>query len=329
MKKISWGVLSAAKIGVEKVIPAMQKGKYSTITAIASRNAEKAQNVAQHLTIPKAYGSYEELLADREIDAIYNPLPNHLHVEWTIKALEAGKHVLCEKPIGVNLQEALHLQQAARKFPNLKLMEAFMYRHHPQWAAVHELLKNGAIGALKSVHAVFTYYNVDPANIRNQADIGGGGLLDIGCYCISASRFLFKSEPVRVCGTIEYDPRLEIDRLVSGVLEFANGTATFTCSTQLADYQRVSLWGALGRIEIIRPFTPPPAESCKIIQQVGSETNEITIAACDQYTRQGDLFSQAILNETSVPTPFADAVANMCVIDGIVASHQKRAWIEI
>lgn len=329
MKKISWGVLSTAKIGVEKVIPAMQKGKYSTITAIASRRAEKAQNVAQRLAIPKTYGSYEELLADRDIEAIYNPLPNHLHVEWTIKALAAGKHVLCEKPIGMNLPDALRLQQVAQKFPNLKLMEAFMYRHHPQWAAVQELLKNGAIGELRSVHAVFTYYNVDPQNIRNQADIGGGGLLDIGCYCISTSRFLFNSEPIRVCGTMEFDPHLKIDRLASGVLEFAKGTATFTCSTQLADYQRLNLFGTLGRLEIVRPFTPQPAESCKLIQQTGAETNEITIAACDQYTRQGDLFSQAILNETSVPTPFDDAIANMRVIDGIVASHQRRAWIEI
>lgn len=328
MKKISWGVLSTAKIGVEKVIPAMQKGKYSTVTAIASRSAEKAQSAARRLTIPKAYGSYEELLADREIDAIYNPLPNHLHVEWTIKALEAGKHVLCEKPIGVNLQEALQLQRAAQKHPKLKLMEAFMYRHHPQWAAVKELLKNGNIGELKSIHAVFTYYNVDPANIRNQADIGGGGLLDIGCYCISSSRFLFNSEPIRVCGTLEYDPRMKIDRLASGVLEFERGSATFTCSTQLADHQRVSLFGTLGKMEIAKPFTPQPAESCKIIQQTGSEVDEITIAACDQYTRQGDLFSQAILNETNVPTPFEDAVANMRVIDAILASHQKRVWVE-
>jgi predicted dehydrogenase len=329
MKKISWGVLSAAKIGVEKVIPAMQKGKYSTITAIASRSVEKAQSAARRLTIPKAYGAYEELLADREIDAIYNPLPNHLHVEWTIKALEAGKHVLCEKPIGMNLQEAVQLQQAAQEFPKLKLMEAFMYRHHPQWAAVKELLKNGNIGQLKSIHAVFTYYNVDPANIRNQADIGGGGLLDIGCYCISASRFLFNSEPIRVCGTLEYDPQMKIDRLASGVLEFEKGTATFTCSTQMADYQHVCLFGASGRMEIPKPFTPSPGQSCKIIKHSGAETDEITIAACDQYTRQGDLFSQAILNDTSVPTPFEDAVANMRVIDAILASHQKRAWVEI
>lgn len=329
MRKISWGILSTAKIGTGKVIPAMQKGEYSTITAISSRGAEKAQNAARRLSIPKAYGSYEELLADREIEAIYNPLPNHLHLEWTIKALEAGKHVLCEKPIGMNLQEAVQLQKAAQRFPHLKIMEAFMYRHHPQWTTVRGLMAGGEIGELKSTHAVFTYYNVDPQNIRNQAGIGGGGLLDIGCYCISVSRFMFQSEPRRVCATLEYDPHMKIDRLASGVLEFEKGTATFTCSTQLADHQHLTLFGALGRVEIARPFTPQATEACKIIRHTRTETKEFTIEASDQYTRQGDLFSQAILNNTSVPTPFEDAVANMRVIDGIFASHQKRAWVEI
>jgi len=281
------------------------------------------------LAIPKAYGSYEELLADRANDAVYNPLPNHFHVEWTLKALQAGKHVLSEKPIGINLQEAVYLQKEAQRFPHLKVMEAFMYRHHPQWATMKKLVESGAIGEVKSMHAVFTYYNVDPANIRNQADIGGGGLLDIGCYCTSASRFLFNGEPVRVCGTMEYDPQMKIDRLASGVLEFEKGTATSTCSTQLAHQQSISILGTSGKMEIAKPFTPGPEESCKIIQQTGAEIKELTVAACDQYTRQGDLFSQAILNETSVPTPFADAVANMRVIDDVIASHQKRMWVEI
>lgn len=329
MRKISWGILSTAKIGVEKVIPAMQKGSYSTIAAIASRGVEKAQEAARRLAIPKAYGSYEELLADKEIDAIYNPLPNHLHVEWSLKALHAGKHVLCEKPVAMNVQEAERLQKEAQKFPHLKVMEAFMYRHHPQWALVKALLKNGAIGEVKSLHAIFTYYNVDPANIRNQSDIGGGGLLDIGCYCISASRFLFNAEPVRVCGALEYDPQMKIDRLASGVLEFATGTATFTCSTQVAHQQSVSIFGASGKIEITKPFTPGPEEACKIMLQSSSEMKELTVAACDQYTRQGDLFSQAVLNNTSVPTPVDDAVANMRVIDGVFASQQQRKWIAI
>lgn len=329
MAKISWGVLSTARIGLKKVIPAMQRGKYSAITAIASRHFEKAQSAAQNLGIPKAYGSYEELLADSEIDAVYIPLPNHLHVVWTLQALQAGKHILCEKPLGLNLKEVEYLQKEMKKFPDLKVMEAFMYRHHPQWTMTKKLVNEGVIGELKSVHSIFSYHNVDPADIRNQAEIGGGGLLDIGCYCISVSRFLFDREPARVSGTIDYDPQMKIDRLASGVLEFEKGTATFTCSTQLTNHQRVSIYGKLGSLEIANPFTPQPDEACKIIHQAGSERKEIVVDACDQYTIQGDLFSQAILNGTSVPTPLADGVANMRVIDGIVRSHKTGAWVEV
>ncbi len=329
MKKISWGVLSTARIGLKKVIPAMRQGKYSTIAAIASRHAEKAEKAARELGIPKAYGTYEELLADGEIDAIYIPLPNHLHVVWTLKALQAGKHVLCEKPLGLNLQEVEYLQKEAKKFPDLKVVEAFMYRHHPQWTITKKLVDEGTIGELKSVHSIFSYHNVDPADIRNQAEIGGGGLLDIGCYCISVSRFLFNREPVRVTGTIDYDPQMKIDRLASGILEFEQGAATFTCSTQLTNHQRVSIYGKLGSLEIANPFTPQPDESCKIIHLAGPERKEIVVEARDQYTLQGDLFSQAILNDTSVPTPLEDGVANMRVIDGIIRSHKSGAWIKV
>lgn len=328
MEKISWGILSTAKIGLQKVIPAMQKGKYTAVTAIASRQFEKAQSAARDLGIPKVYGSYEELLADGAIDAVYIPLPNHLHVVWTLKSLQAGKHVLCEKPLGLNLPEVEYLQKEAQKFPNLKIMEAFMHRHHPQWTMAKKLVNEGAIGDLKSIHAIFSYHNIDPADIRNQAEIGGGGLLDIGCYCISVARFLFDSEPARVAGTIEYDPQMKIDRLASGVLEFEKGSATFTCSTQLTNHQRVSIYGKLGSLEIANPFTPQPDESCKIIHQEGSARKEIVVDASDQYTIQGDLFSQAILNGTSVPTPLADGVANMRVIDRIIRSHKTGVWVE-
>lgn len=329
MTKISWGILSTAKIGLKKVIPAMQKGKYSAIAAIASRDFEKAQSAARELGIPKAYGSYEELLADGEIDAIYNPLPNHLHAEWTIKALKAGKHVLCEKPITMNLNEAEDLLKEVKKFPKLKVMEAFMYRHHPQWAMTKKLVNNGTIGGLRSVHAMFSYHNVDPADIRNQADIGGGGMLDIGCYCISVSRFIFGAEPKRVSGTVEYDPQMKIDRLASGILEFEKGTATFTCSTQMTNHQRVSIYGASGRIEVETPFTPQPDQISKLTLHAGSEIKEVSVDACDQYTIQGDLFSQAILNDTGVPTPLEDGIANMRVIDGIFKSHKTGSWINV
>jgi len=317
-RKVRWGVLSTARIGVQKVIPAMQQCEHGEIVAIASRTLAAAQQAASKLGIAKAYGSYEELLADSEIDAIYNPTPNHLHVPLSLQALAAGKHVLCEKPIAMNSEEARQLLAAAHLHPQLKVMEAFMYRHHPQWVMVKKLVDDKVIGELKSIHSMFSYYNIDPKDVRNQADIGGGGLLDIGCYCISVPRFLFHDEPKRVCGSIEYDPQMKIDRLASGVLEFEKGTATFTCSTQLTNHQRVSIYGTLGRIEVETPFTPQPHESAKIIHQVGSERKEIFVEPCDQYTIQGDLFSQAILNNTSVPTPLGDGVANMRVIDGIL-----------
>ena len=326
-KKISWGVLSTARIGVQKVIPAMQKGKYSEITAISSRKIKTAQKAARELGIPKAYGSYEEVLRDKEIDAVYIPLPNHLHVEWTIKSLKAGKHVLCEKPIGLNSKEAVYLKKQVSRFPTLKVMEAFMYRHHPQWNKIKGLINNGDIGQLKTVHSIFSYYNVNPKDIRNQPDIGGGGLLDIGCYCISVSRLLFNSEPEKVCGSVEYDTKLKTDRLASGVLRFRNGIATFTCSTQLTSYQHVSVFGTEGRIEIETPFTPMPDQSSKITLYNGGKIKEIVFKPCNQYTIQGDLFSQAILNDSEVYTPLEDGVANMKVIDGVIKSSEKKAWI--
>src|SRR5262245_39611191 len=254
MPKVRWGVLSTANIGTQKVLPAMQRGQYCEIAAIASRDLAKAQAAAARLGIPKAYGSYEELLADPEIDAVYNPMPNHLHVPWSIKALEAGKHVLCEKPIALSSAQAQELVDAAKQYPALKVMEAFMYRHHPQWQRTKAIVSVGGIGSLRTIHSFFSYYNDDPTNIRNQSDIGGGGLMDIGCYNISLSRFIFGGEPQRVCGIVEYDPQLKTDRLASGMLDFGTGTATFTCSTQLANYQRVHIFGDKGRIEIEIPF---------------------------------------------------------------------------
>ena len=327
MTKIRWGVLSTANIGVAKVLPAMQRGALCEVTAIASRDLSKAQATAKQLGIPKAYGSYEELLADPEIDAIYNPLPNHLHVPWSIKAIEAGKHVLCEKPIALTTAEAQTLADAAKQHSQLKVMEAFMYRHHPQWQRARQIVSAGGIGALRTIQSFFSYYNDDPGNIRNQADIGGGGLMDIGCYNISISRFIFDAEPQRVCGIVEYDPQLKTDRLASGMLDFGRGTATFTCSTQLASYQRVNIFGDTGRIEIEIPFNAPPDRPCKIWHQRAGIIDEIVFDVCDQYTLQGDALARAILDDTPVPTPIEDAVANMAVIEALVRSAKSEAWV--
>ena len=326
MKKLNWGILSTAKIGIEKVIPAMQQGKLSEIVAIASRTHESAREAAKNLKIPKAFGSYQDLLDDTSIDAVYIPLPNHMHVPWTIKALAANKHVLCEKPIALTATEAKELLKETEKFPHLKVMEAFMYRHHPQWIRALELINGGGIGMVKTIHSFFSYYNDDPENIRNMVDIGGGGLMDIGCYCISLARLIFDEEPQRVFGKIEYDPGFETDRICSGILDFVQGTSTFTCSTQLVPYQRVNVFGTKGRIEIEIPFNAPPDKPCKMLFQNNEIIEEIEIKICDQYTIQGDLFSLAVLKNEKVPTPIEDAVENMKVLEAVIQSAEKEEW---
>ncbi len=329
MKKIVWGVLSTAKIGLKKVIPAMQKGLYSEIAAIASRTMESAQDAADSLSIPKAYGGYEDLVDDPEIEAVYIPLPNHLHVEWAEKCMKAGKHVLLEKPIGMNYRQAQQLLRISKKYPDVKIMEAFMYRHHPQMLEVKRLIDDGVIGDIRSTFSTFAYYNDDPKDIRNQSNIGGGGLLDIGCYCISIARFLFGAEPQRVSGLVEFDPRLKIDRLASGLLHFEEGFSTFICSTQLQYQQYARVSGTKGMIEIIKPFTPEPDEQAKIILHNDAVDKEITFESCDKYTIQGDLFSNAILNNQDPPLPIEDGVNNMKVIEAVFLSAESGMFVNL
>jgi predicted dehydrogenase len=296
------------------------------VEAIASRDLEKARAAAGPLGIPKTYGSYEALLADPDVDAIYVALPNHLHVPWSIKAIEAGKHVLCEKPIGLDAADAERLVAVAAAHPRLKVMEAFMYRQHPQWQRAAELVRTGAIGELRAIQSAFAYHNVDPLNIRNQRDIGGGGLMDIGCYNVSLSRFVFDAEPARVLGVATFDPAFHTDTLTSGILDFDGRHSVFTCSTQIAGYQRVHLLGTEGRVELEIPFNAPPDASHWLWHQRGHDTTVIDVGHHDQYRIQGDLFSLAILDDTPVPTPLEDAVANMRVIDRVFKSAETRAW---
>jgi predicted dehydrogenase len=322
MKKVRWGVLGVAKIATTKVIPAMQRGGFCEVTAIASRDLAKAGGAAAQLGIPRAYGSYEELLADPDIEAVYNPLPNHLHVPWSIRALEAGKHVLCEKPVGLSVAEVRELM-VARDRTALRVGEAFMVRTHPQWIRLRELVRRGAIGDLRAVVAAFSYSNRDPRNIRNVAEWGGGGLMDIGCYAVQVSRFLFEREPVRVTGAIQRDPELGIDRLTSGLLDFGSGQAIFTCSTQMVPFQRVQVLGTTRRIEIEIPFNAPADRPTRVHIDDGSDLHgggirTETFETCDQYTIQGDLFSRAIREGGEVPTPLEDSVANMAVIEAIL-----------
>lgn len=330
MNKVKWGIISTAKIGVEKVIPAMQKGQYSEIVAIASRSEEKAKSAAALLGIPTYYGSYEALLADPNIDAVYNPLPNHLHVPISVAAIEAGKHVLCEKPIALSSAEAQLLVEKAAGNPKIKVMEAFMYRFHPQWQTAKAIADSGRIGTVITIHSIFSYFNDDPANIRNKVEWGGGGLMDIGCYCISLARFILDREPARVSGHMEIDPQFKVDRVASGMLEFDDGqTATFTCATQLTPYQRVNIFGTAGRIEIEIPFNAPPDKPTRLWVLDKNGTEEKVFDVCDQYTIQGDLFCRAIMEDTPVPTPLSDAVANMKVIEAVAQSARSGQWVQV
>ncbi|HEV3045429.1 MAG TPA: Gfo/Idh/MocA family oxidoreductase [Roseiarcus sp.] len=329
-KTVSWGVISPAKIGVEKVIPAMQKGAVSRIDAIASRDLTRAKATAAKLGIAKSYGSYEELLADPAIDAIYNPLPNELHVPWTLKALAAGKHVLCEKPIALDAEEAKQLIAAREKSGKL-VAEAFMVRFHPQWRRTREIARSGEIGTPRAIHTFFSYYLLDPSNIRNIPP-GGGGLYDIGCYAVISGRYIFGAEPTRVVSTIERDPKMGTDRLASALVEFPGARhLLFTCATQLSAMQRVTVVGDKGRVEIQIPFNAPPDRPTRIVFDSGADlfgggARVEEFAICDQYTLQGDAFSRAILGEEKLEFPIEDAIAQMRVIDALFRSGESGNW---
>lgn len=330
MRPVKWGVLGAARIGLAKVIPAMQRADLCDIAAIASRDIDKATAAAQALGIPKAYGSYAELLADPEIEAVYNPLPNHLHVPLSIQAAEAGKHVLCEKPLALTAEEALKLVDA-RDRAGVLIQEAFMVRYHPQWRRARELTRSGAVGELRSVHGQFSYYKLDPTNIRNRIEIGGGGLYDIGCYPIIGARFLFEAEPTRVVSSIDRDPEMKIDRLTTAMLDFPNGHASFTCSTQSVPYQRMQICGTKARIEIEIPFNAPPDEPCRIFiddgERLGNAGVEIEeFPVIDQYTEQGNVVSRAIRSGEPLEFPLEDAVRGMRIIDAVFRSAESGNW---
>jgi len=327
--KVRWGVLGVAKIAVEKVIPAMNRGDASEVIAIASRDMGKARRAAEELGLPRAYGCYEDLLADPEIEAVYNPLPNHLHVPWTVKAAEAGKHVLTEKPLALSAQEAKILIEA-RSRCGVKIEEAFMIRTHPQWLRVRELINAGRIGELRAIQGFFSYRNRDVENIRNKPEMGGGGLMDIGCYPITTSRFVLGEEPLRVIGLMEYDPEMRIDRLTSGIMEFPSAQSSFVCSTQLVPYQRMNFFGTKGRIEIEIPFNAPPDRPCRISidegDLFGRNRVEEEFPVCDQFTVQGDLFSRAVREDGQPPVSLEDSVKNMAVIDAIARSASSSQW---
>ena len=329
MEPVRWGVISTARIGTEKVLPGMMRSKQIEMLAIGSRDLKLGQKWARKLGIPKAYGSYEELLADPEIEAVYNPLPNHLHVPLTLAAVRAGKHVLCEKPIAITAAEAEQL----RAVPADKLVaEAFMVRHHPQWKEARKRVKAGQIGELRAVQCVFSYFLTDPNNVRNKADIGGGGILDIGCYPVVVARYLFEAEPVRVVSLVERDPTFKTDRLASAIVDFGQGRRLdFTISTQLVPHQRVDIAGTKGRIEVVIPFNAPPRKAMRLWLDKGAKlggaaAKAITIKPCDQYQLQGEAFSRAVRGLEPLPYGVEDSIKQMRVLDALFRSEKSGAW---
>lgn len=331
-EKIRWGVISTAKIGQTKVIPAMQQGQYSEICAIASRNLESVQQVANELKIDKAYGSYEELLKDPDIDAVYNPLPNHLHVEWSIKAMEAGKHVLCEKPIVLTIEELKKLIEV-RNRTGMKISEAFMVRSHPQWIKTREIIQKGELGDVTAIQGFFSYFNDDAQNIRNIPEYGGGSLWDIGCYPINTSRFILNEEPLKVVATMEKDDKFGIDKLTSAILQFPSTQVLFTSATQLSPYQRMNIYGTKKHLEVEIPFNAPIDVPTKVYMNddlSGDDKRQVmSFEICDQYTLQGDNFSKSILDDTKVPVPLEDSLNNTKVILAIFESAKTGKWVDI
>jgi predicted dehydrogenase len=331
--KVRWGVLGVARIATQKVIPAMIRGQLTDVVAIASRDTDKAKQAAATFGIPRAYGSYEELLTDPDIEAVYNPLPNHLHVEWTTRAAEAGKHVLCEKPIAMSAAEAERLLHV-RDRTGVHIQEAFMVRTHPQWIAAQEIARSGRLGDVRAIAGFFSYFNDNPANVRNIRDFGGGALYDIGCYLINTARFIFGREPQSVAAVIEPDPRFGVDVLTSFLLDFGPGQTTALCSTQLVPSQRVLIFGTRGRLEIEIPFNAPPDRPCRIFVDDGSGLGDASARiesfdVIDQYTVQGDLFARAMREGTPLAFPLEDAVANMRVLDAVFRAGRSGRWEEL
>ena len=326
---VRWGVISTARIGTEKVIPGMMKSKDVEIRAIASRTLPTARKAARKLGIPVAYGSYEELFNDPDIEAVYNPLPNHLHVPLTLQAAAKGKHVLCEKPVAMNALEAEQLRGAPA---DVIIAEAFMVRHHPQWIMARDLARKGRLGTVRAVQVLFSYNLLDPNNIRNMAEIGGGAAYDIGCYAIISGRHIFGAEPLRVVSLIDRDPNFGTDRTTSALIDFGDGRhLTFTTSTQATPYQRVHILGTKARLEIEIPFNAPQGGSMKLYldngsQYAGAAAKTIRLPKADQYQLQGEAFSRAVRGRQKMAWGVEDAILQMRVIDALFRSEKSGAW---
>jgi len=332
MQKLNWGILSTARIGFQQVIPAIQNSTNGRVVAIASREPEKAKAAAAEAGIPTHYGTYEELLEDPQVDAIYNPLPNNMHLEWNVKAMEAGKHVLCEKPLGLTVAEVEEMIRVRDRY-RVKAGEAFMVKSHPQWRDVRIRIRSGEVGDLRLVQGAFSYFNTDPDNIRNIPGLGGGGIWDIGCYCVTMSRYIFGQEPLRLVSSVDTDPEFGTDRLAGVIMEFPEGKAVFAVGTQLAPFQRMHIVGTRGHMEVKIPFNAPSDRPNVVLRDEGNilldEVTKLEYPEVNQYRLMAEEFAQAVLGDGDVPVPLEDSLWNTKVLCAVFDSAEKGSWVEV
>lgn len=328
MNQMKLGILGVSGHFIRRVLFPLKKSQLIEVYAISSRSKSKAKEAAEKYNIPQYYSSYEELLNNKSIDIVYIPLPNNLHPEWIKKCADNKKHIICEKPVALNASDASECINYAKN-KNVYIMEAFMYKFHPQWKRALEFIRMGEIGGINMIHTAFGYNNPDPNNIRNIKDAGGGSLMDIGCYAVSVPRFLLESEPKRVISLMNYDKVFQTDILSSAILDFGYARATFNVSTKTFPYQKVEIHGTQGIIIIQLPFNAFLDVKAKITVMTSVGAREINFEPVDQYQIEFEEFVNAIRNNQPSPISIDDAINNMKVIDAIIKSNKSGKWEEI
>ena len=319
---LRWGILSTANIGRAAVIPAIQASTNGEVVAVASRDLGQAASFAEKLGIPRAIGGYQALLDDPEIDAVYIPLPNSLHLEWTIKAAAAGKHILCEKPLALDAAQCLEMDAAAER-AGVKLMEAFMYRFHPQIARAQELITSGAVGDVRHMHAAFTFRLTNPNNIRLQPELGGGSLMDVGCYCVNALRTFAGAEPIEVQAFARWHEN-GVDEQMAGVLRFDNGlSGQFDSALTLDRRETFLAAGTEGTLQLPVAYLPGKADTTVLVQHGRDQAQQHIVPGVDEYRLMVEHFADCVLHDRPVRYDAREAVRTLHVIEALYRSARS------